>query len=477
MLFNSIPFIIFLPLVVITYYICPKKIRYVWLLIISYFFYLCQDSHMLVFIMTSTFTTYLAGILIYRSRKRSVKNIYVALSFIINVGILFVLKYTDFILDIVTGAGRFNFIIPIGISYYTLQALSYVMDSYRGKITPMYNPVKYALYVSFFPSILSGPINRSYDLMPELDCNKDADLDGIKQGMQKMLWGYFLKLVIAARLSILVDTCYTNADAYSGASLFIAMMAFLFMLYCDFEGYSLIAIGAAKMLGINMLDNFKQPFYSSNMSELWRRWHISLSTWFREYLYFPLGGNRRGELRKHINTMIVMLVSGLWHGANFTFIIWGFLNGLFMVIGHATMNIRSKIAGRTGLSALTGLYLALKRLTVYVLYAFTFIFFRCSSVKDAMIVVSGIFTRFNILRFIKGEIFTLGLGKANLLFVIVMIIFVMLVDKHNYDKNCDFTGLLAKMPVLLRWALYLGLVTLIVFSANLTGQEFIYSKM
>lgn len=477
MIFNSIPFLFFFIIVLVLYYLVPQRVRYVWLLICSYLFYLSQSTSFVALLLFSTIITYVAGLLLHKAESVTVKNIICAVTIVLNVGLIAVIKYSDFVLDAVGSAYRFNFMIPIGISFYTFQALSYVIDCYRQKIPPMRNILRYALYVSFFPSLLSGPINRASDLMPELMCKQRFDLENIKQGMQRMLWGYFLKLVIAARLTILVDNVYADPMQYSGVSLLCAAIAFLFMLYCDFEGYSCMAIGAAKMLGINMKNNFRQPFYSLSMAELWRRWHISLSTWLREYLYFPLGGNQKGTIRKYINTFIVFVVSGLWHGANYTFMIWGFLNGFFLVMGNLLINRRNLLAEKCGLTKHVTLHNVLRRIGVYCLYGFTMIFFANDSITKAWQAICGIVARFSISGIIGGEIFTLGLGVANLGLVVILSIGVLIVDGICNKHDTDVVGLVKITPAWMRWTAYLLIMVLILFSANLTGKEFIYSQM
>ena len=477
MIFNSIPFIIFFPIVVLIYYVLPVKIRYIWLFVCSYFFYFTQSASYVAFLLISTLTTYFAGIFLFKTESVKPKKLIVALSFIVNIGLMVFFKYTDFALGAVGSERRLSLVIPVGISFYSLMALSYVMDCYRGKMEPERNFIRYALYVSFFLTLLSGPINLARDLIPQLKCDNKPELQDIKLGLMRMLWGYFLKLVIAARLTILVDTAYANADGFSGGSLLLAAVSYLFMLYCDFEGYSQIAIGGAGLLGIHMKDNFSQPFYSESMGQLWHRWHISLSTWFKEYLYFPLGGNRKGTVRKYINLMIVMFVSGLWHGANTTFFVWGILNGIFLVGGNLLINKRNKLWEKSGLAPECELRKILQRIGVYILYGFSMIFFANDSLANAIIVVKGIFTRFSLSALIHGEMFSLGLGKLNLLYVLLLAVFVLIADGFCYRNKCNITGFITKLPTWARWTLYLGLVTMIVFSANLTGQEFIYSRM
>lgn len=437
-----------------------------------------QSTSFVALLIASTIITYIAGICLERTDKTSYKNIIVALSFISNIGILCFMKYSGVILGWL-GADNpvHSLFLPIGISFYTFQALSYVMDCYRHKISAEKNIIRYALYVSFFPSLLSGPINKSYDLLPELAASHNLDLDNVKTGLQKMLWGYFLKLVIAARLSIVVDTVYANMDGFTGFSILVAAIFYLFMLYCDFAGYSQMAIGAAKILGITMKENFKAPFYSLSMSELWKRWHISLSSWLQEYLYYPLGGNKKGAARKYINIMIVFLVSGLWHGVTINYIVWGILNGLFIVVGGMTLKYRQSAAERIGLAAHVKIYNLLRRVGVYCLYGFSMIFFANSRFGEALMVIAGIFTRFSIRAVVSGEIFGVGLGVFNLLLTVVMIVFVLIIDGYCNVYDCDFAGLLTRIPTIVRWAMYIMIVMLIMFSANLTGKEFIYSTM
>lgn len=477
MIFNSIPFLLFFPIVILLYYLMPQRVRYIWLLICSYFFYFSQSTSFVSLLILSTLTTFIAGLLLYKTDNKGVKNAIVALAVLINIGILFFVKYIDGVLELIKSPARFNLFLPIGISFYTFQAISYVIDCYRHKTGPEKNILRYALYVSFFPSLLSGPINRAQDLLPELKCDTKLDLENLKCGMQKMLWGYFLKLVIAARLTIVVDNVYSNVDGYSGSSIMIAAIFYLFMLYCDFEGYSQMAIGAARILGIRMKENFAQPFYSLSMSELWRRWHISLSTWLREYIYFPLGGNRKGTIRKYVNVMIIFIVSGLWHGITWNYIIWGCLNGLFVVMGGVLTGIRNELADKIGLSKHTKIRMLLQRIGVYCLYGFTMIFFANNSLGNAILAITGIFTRFGLASAIRGEVFGLGLGFFNLIFSLVMVVAVLVMDGFCYRYSCDFSELMKKIPTVYRWALYLGIVILILFSANLTGKEFIYSTM
>ena len=333
MLFNSTEFIIFFPITLILYWIFPKRYRYICLFIASYTFYMFWNPKYALLMGTSTVITFLSGVLI---EKLKYKRTVVAFSFIINLAILVFFKYFDFLLqniNIVLSVFNikliekpFDIILPVGISFYTFQALSYTIDVYRGEIKSEKNIIKYALFVSFFPQLVAGPIERSKNLLIQidnLDKVKRFDYDRITEGLILMLFGYFQKMVIADRAAILVDTVFNSYYEYNSMALILAAVFFAIQIYCDFGSYSLIAIGTAKVMGINLMENFNTPYFARGIKEFWGRWHISLSTWFRDYLYIPLGGNRCSKIRRSFNILVTFLVSGLWHGANFTFIAWG----------------------------------------------------------------------------------------------------------------------------------------------------------
>ncbi len=484
MLFNSIPYIILFPLVVAIGALIPKRFRYVWLLVVSYAFYFVQSRPFVVLLAISTLITYATGILIDNIENSAGRKAVLAAGAIVNLGILFVFKYLDFTLDLAGSGLRFNLMLPLGISFYTFQSVSYIADIYKRKITSEKNLLKLALYVSFFLSIVSGPINRAGDMLPQFSDMPDISYDKLKSGAQKMLWGYFLKLAIAGRLAIVVENVYSNTDNWSGVSVAVAALSYMFMLYCDFEGYSQIAIGSGYMLGITMKENFRQPFFSVSMSEIWRRWHVSLSTWFRDYLYIPLGGSRKGIARKYINLIIVLFVSGIWHGANLTFFAWGAINGVFIVLGQILLPKRNEIA--TGLKEkicrsdaakdrFDTIRTALQRIGVYILFSYVFIWFASDSVKSAYTAIKAIITRFSLAGF--AEITKLGLGSFNLTLTIIMAVFVLVADKQAYKRDCDTPSLIKNIPAAARWVIYYALVIAILFSANLSGKEFIYSKM
>lgn len=341
MLFNSIDFLIFLPIVVLIYFILPAKIKQMWLLTASYYFYMCWNAKYALLILTSTIITYCSGLFLEKAKnleteqkvKERYKKIIVAFSVISNLGILFYFKYTNFALEIVTAflsginieitVPVFDIMLPVGISFYTFQALSYTIDVYRDDIYAEKNFLRYALFVSFFPQLVAGPIERSKNLLKQLAEPKKFKFENMREGLLLMLWGFFLKIVLADRIAIFVDTVYGDFETFSGYYLVVATMLFAVQIYCDFSGYSTIAMGTAKILDITLMENFDAPYLSASVAEFWRKWHISLTSWFKDYLYIPLGGSRKGKLRKYINKLIVFLVSGLWHGAQGSYILWG----------------------------------------------------------------------------------------------------------------------------------------------------------
>lgn len=314
MLFNSSEFLIFFPFVTLIYFILPKKVRQYWLLISSYYFYMCWNAKYIILILFSTFITYISGLLIEKIRNKAYeqkkeiirKNIVVAVSFILSLSVLFYYKYANFAFAILGRAllsvhinlrvTQFDVILPVGISFFTFQALSYTMDVYRGEIYAEKNFFKYALFVSFFPQLVAGPIERSKNLIRQISEPKSFEFERARDGVLLMLWGYFLKIVLADRIAIFVDTVYGDIVAYPGYFIIVATILFAFQIYCDFAGYSVIAMGTARILGIELMDNFQSPYLSASVADFWRRWHISLTSWFKDYLYIPLGGGEKGKL-------------------------------------------------------------------------------------------------------------------------------------------------------------------------------------
>ena len=429
MLFNSIDFLIFLPIVLVIYYIIPMKYKHIWLLISSYYFYMCWNAKYVLLIFVSTVITYLSGILIDKVEKTwpdvndigKYKKLILALSFVSNLGILFYFKYINFTLDIVTrvlskmnismNVPVFDVILPVGISFYTFQALSYSVDVYRGEVAPEHDFFRYALFVSFFPQLVAGPIERSKNLLTQLREPRKFDFGYAFDGILLMLWGLFLKIVLADRIAIFVDTVYGDCEHYQGIYLIVATVLFAVQIYCDFSGYSSIAMGTDKLLGIELMDNFNAPYLSTSVADFWRRWHISLTSWFKDYLYIPLGGSRRGTFRKYINKMIVFILSGLWHGAQLTFVVWGAINGLYQVIGEVLMPIRKKVSDIIGINRNSEGVYALSVLATFALVDFTWIFFRADSLGRAIYIIKSILNTENIWTLFDGSLYNCGLDE------------------------------------------------------------------
>lgn len=464
MLFNSAQFLIFLPIVVLIYFIIPQRVRYIWLLVCSYYFYMCWNAKYALLMLFSTFTTYFCGLGIEHikhmdcpaGRAVRLKKRCVAASLIINLGILFFFKYFDFAWEnlarvlalggITLAAPKFDIILPVGISFYTFQALGYTIDVYRDDIYAEKNFLRYALFVSFFPQLVAGPIERSKNLLRQLAAPAKFKFENLRDGLLIMLWGYFLKLVIADRLGIYVDSVYASWESYIYAAwyLIIAVIFFVIQVYCDFYGYTMIATGAARILGVQLMRNFDAPFLSQSVAEFWRRWHISLSSWFKDYLYIPLGGNRKGKLRKYLNILITFTVSGLWHGANWTFVVWGFLNGLFQVIGDLFKPVRSLVIRFLALKK-DGIGLTLLRIAVtFSLFALSMVFFRAPSVWAACQILRGIFHADNIWILFDGSL-TVGTGlNPQNMGILIAALCVLLFSDILRCKNISAQEIIAK---------------------------------
>lgn len=467
MLFNSVEFIIFFPLVCLVYYIIPQKFRYLWLLAASYYFYMCWNAKYALLLLASTGVTYVSGLLLNYAQQKYVaakalfiRKTVVAVSFIINLGILFFYKYINFSTDLLMALlakihvyvkfPSFDLILPVGISFFTFQALSYTMDVYRNKIYAEKNFFRYALYVSFFPQLVAGPIERSKNLLKQLSKPYKFDFDKARDGFLLMLWGYFLKIVLADRIAVLVDTVFDNYTLYTGWFSIVAAVLFAVQIYCDFAGYSTIAIGAAEILGIRLMQNFEAPYTAQSVSEFWRRWHISLTSWFRDYLYIPLGGNRKGKLRKNINRLIVFLLSGLWHGAGIHFVFWGGLNGLYQILGEVMMPVRKKITEIFRLDTDSLGFKVYRTAVTFVLVDFAWIYFRAGSFSIANSIVRSIIHTDNHWVLFDGALYRLGLGEKDFRLMLLSIAVLIFVDIMNRLGLC-IRDIIARQDYIARW--------------------------
>ena len=488
MLFNSRDFLIFFPITLILYWIFPKKLRYICLFIASYIFYMFWNPKYALLMGTSTVVTFLSGVLIEKLRyKRTV----VAFSFIINLAILIFFKYFDFLLqniNIVLSAFNikliekpFDIILPVGISFYTFQALSYTIDVYRGEIKSEKNIIKYALFVSFFPQLVAGPIERSKNLLIQvdnLDKIKRFDYERITEGLLLMLFGYFQKMVIADRAAILVDTVFNSYYEYNSMALILAAVFFAIQIYCDFGSYSLIAIGTAKVMGINLMENFNTPYFARGIKEFWGRWHISLSTWFRDYLYIPLGGNRCSKFRKSFNILVTFLVSGLWHGANFTFIAWGAIHGIFHIIEELLKPIKEKYLNKFNVKTSAFSFLVLEIIITFIIVDLAWIFFRAETIHDALYYIHRIFTRIDLWALFDGTLYNLGLNIFEMNILIIGLFILISFDLVKYIRKKSIFEFLNKQNLYFRWFVMLFLIFYIIiygkYGVGFDPKQFIY---
>jgi len=419
------------------------------------------------------------------SGKRK-KRIVLTISLLLNLGILFIFKYFNFTIDTIDGIfsilgftpgniPNFNILLPVGISFYTFQALGYSIDVYKNKITVEKNFITYALFVTFFPQLVAGPIERTGNLLNQFKTKYVYDYDRVTNGLKLITWGMFKKVVIADRLSIFVNTVYNNPTSHEGLAFIIATVFFAFQIYCDFSGYSDIAIGSAQVLGFKLMDNFNRPYFSKSISEFWKRWHISLSTWFKDYVYIPLGGNRCSNSRNHFNLFITFLISGLWHGANITFILWGALNGFYLIFSIWTKEIRNKLADMIKIRRYKYIHNAWRVLCTFSLICFSWIFFRSNKISDSFYIIKCILGDFDKLldfSYIKTSIASGGLSKKEF-FIAVASIFVM-EGIHMIQRHGSIRHMLSGKPLFVRWITYYSIILSIIIFGVFGTNDFIY---
>lgn len=497
MIFNSIDYLIFFPIVVLIFFLIPKKIRYIWLLVCSYYFYMCWNAEYAILILISTVVTYIGSLVIYKYKftDNNLKTKFdpkfvLALVIIINIGILVYFKYSNLILDSIQYVAKsfgasltlrsVDVLLPVGISFYTFQALSYSIDVYRGDIVPEKNLLKYALFVSFFPQLVAGPIERSSNLLPQiqnLDKNK-FKLDNVYQGLLTIFWGLFIKMVIADRISPLVDTVFKSYYRYGCVELVFGIICFTVQLYCDFYGYSVIAMGSAKIMGITLMENFDAPYFSSSIKEFWRRWHISLSSWFKDYLFIPLGGSRKGVVRKYINILIIFTVSGLWHGAAMRYILWGFITGIYQVIGDILEPLREKSRKLFNINTECFSYRFGRILGTYFLFCISVIIFRADNIKVGIMYIIRMFTNLDIWRLSSGAIYKLGLSRSEMNIFLVATLVLFLFDYLKYKKNIGVVEFVTKQNYFFQGVFTLTLLMSIIifgiYGPLYDAQAFIY---
>ncbi|MCG3204218.1 MAG: hypothetical protein KCHDKBKB_00928 [Elusimicrobia bacterium] len=471
MLFNSFTYLIFLPLVVAFYHTIPQRFRWQFLLLASVTFYVWWKPAYIVLLGLSILIDWWSALKIEATSEPRVRKRWLVLSVVSNLGLLVAFKYLDFFtvnLNILLNwAGsshqfpQFQWVLPVGISFYTFQSMSYTVDVYRRHIKAEKNICFFALFVSFFPQLVAGPIERAGALIDQLRGNRQISWDRFFFGLKILAWGLFKKMVIADRLAAYVDLIYADPVSFSGSTLYLATVFFAFQIYCDFSGYSDIAVGSAQMLGIDLMENFRSPYLATSIIDFWKRWHISLTTWFRDYLYIPLGGNRNGGIRSLINIFIVFLVSGLWHGASWTFIGWGAYHGLLYLGNRLWLQRESTSA------APLVIWRGIQRLTTFHLVLIGWVFFRAKTITDA---------KFIFLHLWDSRPLQISLGSAftqSDLWVSLMGILLLLITEYVKEKKALLL-LYAQAPTALRWSFYYALFFLVVLLSHTESQQFIY---
>ena len=465
MIFNSVHFILFFIVTTILYYALPHRYRWAFLLAISCYFYMVFKPIYILILAGTIVVDYFAGLFLESTTNPKRKKIFLIASIIANVGVLAVFKYYNFINDNLTELlGVFHIkneipmlriLLPIGLSFHTFQAMSYTIEVYRGKQQAEKHFGIYALYVMYYPQLVAGPIERPQNILHQLKEKVVFNYDHIVSGLKFILWGMFVKVVIADRLSIYVDIVYNSPEHHSAISSLVATLFFTFQIYCDFSGYSSIAIGCAKVLGIDLMTNFRRPYMSTSIREFWSRWHISLSTWFRDYLYIPLGGNRVSLYRNMFNLFFVFLVSGLWHGANWTFIIWGALHGFYLMLEIMFDRLWPSVK----------LPRSIRWVLNFVLVAIAWVFFRASNFQNAKQILKNIYT------FKSGSLY---IGNASYLVYSFLLILFLFAAEYNAEKlNNRYAWLYSERKVL-RWSAYLFLILTLLSIGVFNGGQFIY---
>lgn len=491
MVFNSIDFLCFFPIVTLIYFIIPKRFRYIWLLLSSYYFYMCWNAKYAVLIAISTVVTYLVALLVEKQQQKKKAKLYMVFGFVINLGILFFFKYFNFtlanlnkilsIMHIRSVNNPFSLLLPVGISFYTFQALGYMIDVYRGECKAERNLLKYALFVSFFPQLVAGPIERSKNLLGQIEKSTKEyrfSLERLSSGFAMMVFGMFMKMVIADRVSLFVDRIFLNTIFIGSIEAIAGAVGFAIQIYCDFGGYSAIAIGAARIMGFDLMENFNTPYLSASIAEFWRRWHISLSTWFKDYVYIPLGGSRCSKLKKYRNLMITFLVSGLWHGASWTYVIWGAIHGIYQVVSDICKPLKERLVKALKIRTEVFSFKFFKIATTFILTDFAWIFFRAGSIGEAFGYIKALFTRWNPWVIFDESIFSYGLDRREMGILLAAVLILIIVDFIRNKTGKNIGEWLWSQNLLFRWAIYIVLVAAVLvygeYGIDFNSAQFIY---
>ena len=486
---SSFLYLVFFFLIVLIHYLLPQRVRWVWLLIVSYLFCIYASPVFALVLLLVTAIAYVDGLLIARAGNRKVKLTVLLLGIFLAVIPLFVAKYLNFSLSIIEDAVRvlggsvdfvgMDILLPLGISFYTFQALSYLMDIFNDVLKPERNFARFALYQAFFPKLIAGPIERGGALLPQLLDPKPFDYQRMLDGLVRIGWGFFKKLVVADRLGVIANTVFAAPGDFHSPLIALAVFAYSFQIYIDFSAYCDIAIGSAKILGIDLVENFNSPYFSRSITDFWRRWHISLTSWLRDYIFTPLNfvlRRKRARIYKYILIILVFLVSGLWHGANYTFIIWGLLHGVYQVIEAATLKMRNRFAVRFNIDRESFGHRFFEVAGTFLLVTFTWIFFRAQNIHEAGQIIKSIVTFEGITEQSAWSLSLLGLAQPDLLIMVFGLIIVVIVQVAGHKLNW-ISGLNAQ-PLPFRWLVYLSLIFAVIifgYFGIYTAENFIYA--
>lgn len=480
MLFNSLGYSIFLPIVFIIYWLLPSEKRWPFLLCSSYFFYMSWKPIYGLLILATSLVSFLAAIGIEKNQEIRRKKWLLRTAVFAEIAVLVVFKYLNFVLSNIenifvllgreTSSFALDIILPVGISFYTFQTMAYMLDVYNGRVYAEKHFGIYATFISFFPQLVAGPIERTSDLLPQIRSPKEFDEKLANTGIGLMLLGYFKKIVIADTISPYVDNVYNDLSNCSGGAILAAAILFSIQIYCDFSGYSDIAVGSANLLGIKLSTNFRSPYFSTSIKEFWSRWHISLSTWFRDYVYIPMGGNRCSKTKQFRNLLVTFALSGLWHGANWTYILWGTLHGLIQCFERSIVFIPQVKS-----SILNAIINNIRRISVFVFVTFAWIFFRASSIDNAIYAIKTIFMNIELsksyLLSVPNEIGIVG--NVRLVYILLLLSILFVIDYINYKKN--LIDIMCEQTRAMRWAVCIVFCVIVaLFSQKGVSAEFVY---
>ena len=481
MAFNSLGFAVFFPVVAALYFILPFKVKNIWLLAAGYFLYLSRDHRYGFILLAVSLITYIGGRVLETRNKKGLLALFTVLTLLP----LIIFKYLDFFIRNVNFftsrmglviKDPWELILPVGISFYTFQALGYMIDVYRGKIKAERQVVEYFLFVSFFPLILSGPIERADSLIPQFRKKHRFDADRVLRGFLLMLWGFFLKMVVSDRLSVYVNAVFDEYKKYNGVYVILAIIFFSLQIYCDFSGYSNMAAGCGEIMGFDIMQNFKCSYLSSSVADFWRRWHISLTSWFRDYIYIPLGGNRKGKVRKYINILVVFAVSGLWHGASWNFVFWGVINGVFQVLGSILKPVRDRAVAAFRVDRKAFSHRLLKTVVTFAFVAFAWTFFKAPSFMTGVAVIREAF-HYNLWVLFDKSLYSLGLNEPEFKIMLSGLVILLAADIIN-EKGIVIRDFVKEQGFWFRWLFYLAAIAAVlifgVYGPGYNAAEFIY---